>query len=66
MAILINDFSAYIRKHITPLRDKQNFEKWSEDMKIELGKLNCWKLITETIIELMLSHFLTQSEAAYE
>ena len=58
--------SAYIRKHIKPLRDKQNFEKWSEDMEIELGKLNCWKLITGAIIEPTLPRSPTQSDAAYE
>jgi hypothetical protein len=59
MATLTNDSSAYIRKHITPFRDKQNFEKWSEDMEIELGKLNCWKFIIGVIIELMLPRFST-------
>jgi hypothetical protein len=58
--------SAYIRKHIKPLRDKQNFEKWSEDMEIELGKLNCWKLTTGAIIEPTLPRSSTQSDAAYE
>jgi hypothetical protein len=66
MATLTNDSSAYIRKHIIPFRDKQDFEKWSEDMEIELGTLNCWKLITGAIIEPMLPRSFTQSEAAYE
>jgi hypothetical protein len=35
-----NNVSAYIRKHIKPFKNKQNFEKWSENMEIELGKLN--------------------------
>ena len=67
MATLNEDnASVYIRKHIKPLRDKQNFEKWSENMEIELGKLNCWKLITGTIIKPILSRSPTQSEIAYE
>jgi hypothetical protein len=55
MATLNKDnASAYIRKYIKPLRDKQNFEKWSENMEIELEKLNCWKLTIGAIIKLIL------------
>jgi hypothetical protein len=67
MATLNEDnASVYIRKHIKPLRDKQNFEKWSEDMEIELGKLNCWKLIIRAIIKPILPRSPTQSDTAYE
>jgi hypothetical protein len=41
MATLTNDFSIVsIRKHLTLLRDKQNYKKWSEDMEVELERHN--------------------------
>jgi hypothetical protein len=44
-----------IRKYLTLLRDKQNYEKWSEDIKIELKKYNYWSIIDGSITEPILT-----------
>jgi hypothetical protein len=66
MATSTNDTSvASIRRHLTLLRDKQNYEKWSEDMEIELERHNCWSIIDGSIAEPSLTRVPTQTDSEY-
>jgi hypothetical protein len=66
MATSTNNTSvASIRRHLTLLRDKQNYEKWSEDMEIELERHNCWSIINESINEPSLTRNPTQTDSEY-
>ena len=66
MATSTNDTSvASIRKYLTLLRDKQNYEKWSEDMEIELERHNCWSIIDGSITEPTLTRNPSQTDSEY-
>ena len=66
MATSTNDSSIVsIRKHLTLLRDKQNYEKWSEDMEVELERHNCWSIIDGSITEPTLTRNSSQTDSEY-
>ena len=67
MAISADDMSIiYVKRHITFFRDKQNYEKWSEDMKVEFKKLNCWKLVIGLLKEPQCARTAIMTDSEYD